>query len=67
MRKVSLSSVMFGAILGATVVTIGAANIKTAGYQFGATKLRAGEVGFVATRKFTAGVQQPLFVLASAS
>jgi hypothetical protein len=51
----------------ATIVTIGAANIKTSGFAFGAVKLRAGEVGWVATRKFTAGAQQPLFALAAAS
>jgi hypothetical protein len=50
-----------------TIVTIGAANIKTSGFAFGAVKLRAGEVGWVATRKFTAGAQQPLFALAAAS
>lgn len=52
---------------GATVVTLSAANVKTAGFAFGATKLRAGEIGFVATRKYSAGAQQPLFVLAAAS
>lgn len=52
---------------GASIVTLAAANIKTAGYQFGATKLRNGEVGFVSTRKYTTGAQQPLFVLAAAS
>lgn len=52
---------------GATVVTIAAANIKTAGFQFGATKLRAGEIGFVATRKWVTGAQQPLFTLAAAA
>ena len=50
-----------------TVVTVHAANIKTSGYAFGAVKLRAGEVGWVATRPFTAGAQQPLFALAAAS
>lgn len=52
---------------GSTIITVSAANLKTEGFAFGATKLRAGEVGFVATRKFSAGVQQPLFSLASAS
>lgn len=52
---------------GTTVVTLAAAQIKTYGYQFGATKLRAGEIGFVATRKFTAGAQAALFTLAAAS
>jgi len=52
---------------GATVVTVKDAALKTAGYQFGADKLRVGEVGFVATRLFTAGVQGPLFTLAAAA
>lgn len=52
---------------GATVITIGAAQLKTSTDQFGPFKLRAGEVGFVATRKFTAGVPQSLFSIVAAS
>ena len=52
---------------GATSITIGAAQLKTSGYQFGAVKLRAGEVGWVATRKFAAGVPQALFSMTAAS
>lgn len=51
---------------GTTVITLSACQLKTAGYGFGATRLRAGEVGFIATRKFSAGAQQPLFSMAVA-
>ena len=52
---------------GATSVTVGAAQLKTSGYKFGAHTLRVGEVGWVATRKFTAGVPQALFSMTAAS
>lgn len=52
---------------GTSVVTLKAANLKHSGYAFGATKLRDGEIGFVSTRPFTAGVQQPIFALAAAA
>jgi hypothetical protein len=52
---------------GATAITIGAAQLKTSTDQFGPFKLRTGEVGFVATRKFTAGVPQALFSMTAAS
>lgn len=44
-------------------VTISAAALKTGGYRFGATVLRDDEIGFVATRTFSGGLQQPLFTL----
>lgn len=52
---------------GVTAVTVKAANIKGAGYEFGATKLREGEIGFVATRTFSAGAQQAIFSLVAPS
>jgi hypothetical protein len=50
---------------GIDYCTIKAAGIKQAGFRFGATVLRQGEIGFVAARTYSAGVQQPLFVLAA--
>jgi len=38
-----------------TVVTLKNASLKSAGYRFGSTTLRVGEIGFVTTRKLTAG------------
>lgn len=52
---------------GATSITIGAAQLKGAGYRFGAQILRAGEVGFVATRKFASGVPSALFSMTAAT
>jgi hypothetical protein len=52
---------------GSSLVTIKAAGLKSYGYQFGATKLRVGEVGFVASRLFPSGAQAALFTLAAAS
>lgn len=52
---------------GATTITIGAAQLKTSTDQFGPFKLRTGEIGFVATRKFIAGVPQALFSMTAAS
>ena len=56
---------------GLTSVTIGnntgGAQLKTSGYKFGAHTLRVGEVGWVATRQFTAGVPQALFSMTAAS
>ena len=65
-RGHSLAS--FGAALtindGATdVVSISNAALKTGGFRFGATVLRANEVGFVAARTFAAGASQPLFTM----
>lgn len=47
-----------------TVVTIKGAALKTAGYRFGARTLRDGEMAWVATRGFSAGVAQALVTLA---
>lgn len=51
---------------GITYLTIPNASLKTAGYRFGSTVLRNGEVAFVGNRTFAAGVQQSLFTLAAA-
>lgn len=48
---------------GATIIQLNQANIKTEGFQFGNTKLRAGEIGWVATRPFSSGVPGALFSL----
>lgn len=45
-------------------VTVKNAQLKSGGYRFGATTIRNGELGFVATKKFTAGVGDPLFTVA---
>lgn len=50
---------------GIAYVTISAPGVEQAGYRFGATTLRQGEIGFVANRIFTTGVQQPLYTLAA--
>ncbi len=47
-------------------VTINKANIETAGFEFGATTLRVGEVGFVATRTIESG-SLPALVVAGLS
>jgi hypothetical protein len=55
------------AITGAdatTIITLNSAQLKTAGFRFGALVLRQGELGWVATRPFAAGVPGPLFSLA---
>ena len=44
-------------------ITVKNAQMKTAGYRYGATVIRNGEVAFVATRGFTAGVADPLFTV----
>lgn len=44
-------------------ITLKKAQLKTAGYRFGAITLRNGEVGFVATKEFVSGVGQPLFTV----
>lgn len=56
--------VLTGAGAGAPVITVKKAAMKTAGYRFGSTALRHGELGFVAQRQWTAGVAQPLYTLA---
>jgi hypothetical protein len=45
-------------------VTLTGAQMKGGGMQFGPITPRIGEVEFVATRTFSTGVAQPLFVLA---
>jgi hypothetical protein len=45
-------------------VTIKQAAIKTAGYRFGKTVLRHGEIGLVGVRSFTSGKSVPLWTLA---
>lgn len=47
------------------VVTVKKANIRTAPLRYGNTTHRIGEVEFVATREFSAGVAQPLFSVAT--
>lgn len=49
---------------GSPVITLNKPGIKTAGYRFGRTTLRHGELGFVAQRTFSSGVAAPLFTLA---
>jgi hypothetical protein len=46
-----------------TIVTLKQAALKTAGFRFGATVLREGEIGFFATRPFSSGVQGAIFTL----
>jgi len=48
----------------ATSVTIKAAGLKTAGFRFGTTVIREGELAWVGTRNFAAGVPAALCVLA---
>lgn len=55
------------AITGAdttTIITLKNAQLKTAGFRFGSLVLRQGELGWVATRPFAAGVPGALFTLA---
>jgi hypothetical protein len=47
-----------------TIITINKPGLKQAGFRFGSTVLRQGEIGFVATRSFAAGVPGALFTLA---
>lgn len=49
---------------GAPVITLHKTMIKGAGYRFGSSVLRDGEVGFVATAEYTLGQAGPLFTLA---
>ena len=48
-----------------TYLTIPKAALRTAGFRFGATVLKNGELGFYCARNFTAGVQQALMTLAA--
>ncbi len=66
-RGRSLNSVGHDLVLTTTgfVVTLTKAAIKTSGAMFGATVLRNGEFGFVATRTISAGVASPLFTIAT--
>ncbi len=52
---------------GATIITLKQANVKGAGFEFGNTKLRNSEIGFVATRPFAAGAETAIFSLAAAT
>lgn len=66
-RGQSLSSGEQLTIVGAdtvTYLTIPDCGLKSAGYRFGSTTLRHGEIGIVAVRTFSAGAQQPLYTLA---
>lgn len=47
-----------------TAVTLKSAGMKGAGFRFGSTVLRNGEVAFVATRTFSGGLPAALFTLA---
>ena len=49
---------------GTTIITLKSAQMVGAGYRFGLSVLRNGEVGWVATRPFVAGVPQALFSIA---
>lgn len=51
----------------ATIITLKQPALKTAGYEFGAFKLRAGEIGFVVTRPMTGGAPGELFTMAAAN
>lgn len=48
----------------ATTIVLKSANLKRAGYRFGSRVLRQGELGWVATRPFTAGTPGAIFSLA---
>jgi hypothetical protein len=50
---------------GIDYLTIPNAAIKGPGFRFGALTLQNGEIGFVASRTYSAGVQQPLWTLAA--
>jgi hypothetical protein len=47
-----------------TIITINKPGMRQAGFRFGSTVLRQGEIGFVATRTVAAGVPGALFSLA---
>lgn len=49
-----------------TVITLKQAALRTAGFRFGATVLREGEIGFFATRPFSTGAQAAIFTVAGA-
>jgi len=52
---------------GATTITINQAQLKTSTDEFSPFKLRTGEIGFVGTRPFAAGVPGALFSMTAAS
>lgn len=54
-----------GVVDSTVVATVKNAAIKQAGYRFGNTVLRVGEVGFVGNRSFPSGVPSMVFALAS--
>jgi len=47
------------------VITLKAAQLKSAGFQFGNVTLRQGEIGLIATRGFTAGAPDPFYTVAA--
>lgn len=47
-----------------TIITLKHVGLRTAGFRFGASVLREGEIAFVAARPFTTGAGQPMFTLA---
>jgi hypothetical protein len=65
-RGKSLSANQHDLVATGTGVTVTIKNAvpKTAGYRFGSTALRSGEIGMVALRSFNAGVGDPLYTLA---
>lgn len=50
---------------GGKTITLNGAMLKGAGFNFGGTELGTGEVGWVATASFTAGVLQPHIVFSA--
>ena len=50
---------------GIVYVTIPCAGLRQAGFKFGSTVLRDGEIGFYSARTFASGVQSALFTLAA--
>lgn len=49
---------------GSPVITVNKPIIERAGFRWGSTTLRSGEIGFIAQRTFSSGVPQPLLTLA---
>ena len=52
---------------GSPMVTINKVAAKSAGYKFGSTTLRLGEIGFVGTSSFTSGVKDPIYTFGTTS
>jgi hypothetical protein len=51
---------------GGKLITLKNAGVRGAGFEFGGSTLGTGEVGFVNSMTFTAGVPQPLIIFADA-